>query len=110
MSDLVKGLINTWYNTGRNVTMDNCFTSVELVVDMLAVKTTIVGTVRKNRRDIPKELLPVRARHPHSSIFCFDDLLACTRYVPQKGKAVILLSSMYQHVYISTMKTARSQK
>ena len=51
--------------------------------------------LRKNRRDIPKELLPAHARETHSSIFCFDDRLTLVSYVPKKGKAVILLSSMH---------------
>ena len=53
------------------------------------------GTIRKNRTDIPKELLPSRARPEMSSIFCFDNQLTLTSYVPKKGKAVILLSSMH---------------
>lgn len=95
VTDLVKELSRPWYNTGRNLTMDNYFTSVELAVDMLAVRTTVVGTMRKNRRDIPKELLPSRAKEQFSSIFCFDDQLTLTSYVPKKSKAVILLSTMH---------------
>jgi len=95
VQDLVKRLVHPWNNSGRNITMDNYFTSVELAVDMLAVRTTIVGTVRKNRRDVPKELLPSRTKEQYSSIFCFDNQLTLTSYVPQKGKAVILLSSMH---------------
>ena len=75
--------------------MDNYFTSCSLATDLLNLRTTIVGTIRKNRTDIPKELLPSRARPEMSSIFCFDNQLTLTSYVPKKGKAVILLSSMH---------------
>ena len=75
--------------------MDNYFTSCDLATDLLAVRTTVVGTVRKNRAELPKELLPSRAREELSSIFCFDRQLTLTSYVPKKGKAVVLLSSMH---------------
>ena len=75
--------------------MDNYFTSCSLAADLLSVRTTVVGTMRKNRPDIPKELLPNRARPEMSSIFCFDRQLTLTSYVHKKGKAVILLSSMH---------------
>jgi hypothetical protein len=95
VKDLVKRLVRPWYNTGRNITMDNYFTSCELATDLLAVKTTIVGTMRKNWADIPKEMQASRARPVLSSLFCFDRQLTLTSYVPKKGKAVILLSSMH---------------
>jgi Transposase IS4 len=93
--DLVKRLVRPWMNTGRNITMDNYFTSIELANDLLAVRTTIVGTVRKNRRDIPAEMQASRKRVEKSSIFGFDNQLTLTSYVPKKGKAVIMLSSMH---------------
>jgi len=62
---------------------------------MLALKTTVVGTMRKNKGDIPKELLPNRGRPEMSSIFCFDGQLTLTSYVPKKNKAVVLLSGMH---------------
>src|SRR5688572_5313520 len=100
--DLVKRLIRPWMSTGRNITMDNYFTSVELANDSLAVRTTVVGTVRKNRCDIPKKLQVSRQREVLSSIFCFEDQLTMTSYVPKRNKAVILLSTMHHDatVYI----------
>lgn len=95
VNDLVCRLVKPWINTGRNVTMDNYFTSEHLARDLLALKTTIVGTVRKNRTFIPQQLLPSRQREEKSSIFCFDGQITLVSYVPKKGKAVILLSSMH---------------
>jgi hypothetical protein len=94
-SDLVKRLVQPWVNSGRTITMDNFFTDVGLAEDLLAIKTTIVGTVRRNKRDIPKELQPSNKRPEQSSIFCFDRHLTLVSYVPKKRKAVILLSSMH---------------
>lgn len=93
--DLVKRLVDPWKNKGRNVTMDNFFTSAELAEDLLKVKTTVVGTMRHNRKEVPRELLKDRQREEKSSIFCFDRELTLVSYVPKKGKAVVLLSSMH---------------
>ena len=95
VSDLVKRLVRPWQNTGLNITMDNYFTSIELATDLLGVRTTIVGTMRRNKGAIPKELLPTRQRLEMSSIFCYDRQLTLTSYLPKRGKAVILLSSMH---------------
>ncbi|CAF1376219.1 unnamed protein product, partial [Didymodactylos carnosus] len=56
IKNLIKRLINPWINSGRTVTMDNYFTSADLAEDLLGVQTTIVGTIRKNKPDIPREL------------------------------------------------------
>jgi hypothetical protein len=59
-------------STRRTITTDNYFTNAELAEDLLGVQTTLVGTIRRNKREIPKELQPNRWRPEHSSIFCFD--------------------------------------
>ena len=43
-SRVVKDLIAPYYDTGRNVTTDNFFTSVPLADDLLARNVTIVAT------------------------------------------------------------------
>lgn len=46
--------MTNYLNCGRNLTVDNFFTSVDLALWLLARKTTIIGTIRKNKRDVPK--------------------------------------------------------
>ena len=36
-------------NKGGNIPADNCFTSIPLVTELLAMKTTYIGTLRKKR-------------------------------------------------------------
>ena len=87
-------------NTGRNVTMDNFFTGIQLANMMLHRRLTIVGTVRKCKREVPECMKAAKSREPKSSTFGFDEQLMMTSYVPKRNKAVILLSSMHHDVII----------
>ena len=93
--NLVKGLVHSWINTGRTITTDNYFTSAELAEDLLGVQTTLVGTIRRNKKEIPRELQPDAHCPELSSIFCFDRQLTLVSYVPKKAHAVILLSCLH---------------
>jgi hypothetical protein len=94
MVEVVKG-------TGRNVTTDNFFTSVPLARDLLAKKLSLVGTLRKIKSEIPSEFQPDRRRELYSSVFGHQEQLTLLSYVPKKGKAVILLSTMHRDAEIS---------
>ena len=48
--------------TGRNLTTDNWYTSVPLAEDLLKMKVTLVGTMKKNKPDIPPEMMPNKNR------------------------------------------------
>lgn len=109
--DVVMSLISKYYNTGRNLTIDNFFTSVELALQLLQKKITVLGTIRKNKRDVPKpfvvkELLdennePIKVnnrkqyRPAQSSMFGFSDRMALVSYVPKPNKQVLLLSTQH---------------
>lgn len=107
--DLVKRLVRPWMNSGRNVTMDNYFTSVALAGDLLAARTTVVGTMRKNIADIPLQMLANRQRPELSSIFGFDHELTLVSYVPKKNKAVILLSSMHHDAVVDINQASKPE-
>ncbi|XP_044742586.1 piggyBac transposable element-derived protein 4-like [Chrysoperla carnea] len=94
--DLVKRLSSPILNTGRNITMDNYFTSVPLAQDLLKNhKTTIVGTISKNERELPPEFLVTRKRPVASSQFAFTDNCTLVSYVPKKNKNVLVLSTLH---------------
>src|ERR1044072_1530924 len=50
---VVMKLIEPYVGRGYNVTTDNFFTSLDLARKLLNKQTSIVGTVRLNRREIP---------------------------------------------------------
>lgn len=51
---MVKALSKDLWNAGRNITADNYFIDFGSTEELLNHQTTYVGTLRKNKRDIPK--------------------------------------------------------
>lgn len=100
--NVVLRLIRPSDKIGRNVTMDNYFTSIPLANKLYAShRLTVVGTLRKNKREIPPELLDVKCRQLNSSIFAFgekpnNNCLICS-YLPKKKqkKNVLMLSTVH---------------
>ncbi|XP_071052896.1 piggyBac transposable element-derived protein 4-like [Onthophagus taurus] len=99
--DVVIRLISPISKSGRNITVDNWFTSIPLADNLLKNhKVTLVGTVRKNKREIPVEFQPNRTRAVKSTLFGFTTTTTMMSYVPKKGKSVILLSTLHKDATI----------
>nr|CAI5866085.1 unnamed protein product [Callosobruchus analis] len=60
----VKSVLQPFEGSFRNLTMDNWFTSVSLADQLLKgpYKTTLIGTIRKNKLEIPPEMLDIKNR------------------------------------------------
>lgn len=87
--------ISNFKGTGRNITCDNFFSTVDLAQTLMAHNLSILGTVNQRRRFIHKELLPNKNRALLSSQFCQTDNMVLCSYVPKKNKAVTLLSRSF---------------
>lgn len=99
--ETVLRLVEPVQGSNRNITGDNWFTSVPLCRSLLHnKKLTYVGTVRKNKREIPKEFLPDKNRIQASSIFGFQEDMTLVSYCSKKNKAVLLLSTMHHDASI----------
>lgn len=83
--------------TNRNITGDNWFSSVELVDKLKEHGLTYVGTMRKNKREVPKEFLPHKTRSEGSSIFGFTNDKTLVSYIPKKNKSVVMISTMHHN-------------
>lgn len=77
-------LVQPIVKTNRNITGDNWFSSIELVNKLLQNDLSYVGTVRKNKGEIPHRLLPNRNRMDRSSEFGFTRNLTLVSFVPKK--------------------------
>ena len=51
---MVNRLIDQYINCGHCVTADNFFSTYRLVDDLLKKKTMFIGTIRKNKPELPK--------------------------------------------------------
>ena len=60
---VVKRLAKPIYNSGRNITADNWFTDLGLITDLKKHRLSYVGTVRKNKRQLPPDLVNTKNRH-----------------------------------------------
>jgi hypothetical protein len=90
---VVMKLLTPFLGLGYNVTTDNFFTSSDLAQKLLRKCTSIVGTVRSNRRELP----PVAAKlELHETVFYENGPLNLARYQAKKGKMVHLLSTMHR--------------
>ena len=91
---VVLKLITPFFNLEtRVVTCDNFFSSVGLADKLHDRNISFVGTMRKNKREIPLEFLPNKLRTIESSVFGFSGYMSLVSYVPKKSKAVLLLST-----------------
>ncbi|XP_032364545.1 piggyBac transposable element-derived protein 4 [Etheostoma spectabile] len=80
----------------RNVTCDNFFTSYALAQRLLAERRlTVVGTMRKNKPELPGALLATKDRAVFSSKFAFTPIAALVSYVPKRHRNVVLLSTLH---------------
>ncbi|XP_023239424.1 uncharacterized protein LOC111638032 [Centruroides sculpturatus] len=90
---VVKRLIQPISGTGRNVTYDNWFTSVPLSRELLCQHNlTTVGTIRKNKRELPASFLISTGREEFSSLFGFgEDHATLISYVPKKKESCFIV-------------------
>ncbi|XP_034147179.1 piggyBac transposable element-derived protein 4-like [Esox lucius] len=86
---------------GHNVTCDNFFTSYELGQRLLARGLTMVGTVRKNKPELPAALLATKAREVFSSRFAYTPSATLVSYLPKRSKNVLLLSTLHTDASVS---------
>lgn len=54
---IVTSLCENYLNEGRTIVTDNFYTSVPLAEKLLSQNTHLVGTLRKNRRFLPKDVI-----------------------------------------------------
>lgn len=92
----VNTLSETIHGTGRNITCDNWFMSVPLAEQMLRDHNlTLVGTLRRNKREIPQSFLASRHKSVNTSQFGFSDKTMLVSFTPKKNKCVLLVSTMH---------------
>ena len=103
-------LCKPYFGTKKNIICDNWFTSVPLVKDLLEKGLTYVGTIRKNKGEIPEEMTDKTRFQPKQCAFLLgDNTTLLTRCCPNKSskELVALLSSM--HTQADTLEKGKPE-
>lgn len=96
---VVRTLIEPWLNLGYNVTIDNFFTSKKLADFLLTNNTSILGTVRSNRVELPQNLKEIMNKKKlHETLVASNGKCILTSYKCKKNKHVTLLSTLHESV------------
>lgn len=98
--DIVQRLVDPIIKSHRNLTTDNYYTSYPLAEYLLQNGLTLIGTMKKNKKEISPDFLPNKSRQVGSTLFGFQDDMTLVSYVSKKNKAVILLSTMHDAIEI----------
>lgn len=102
---VVERIVEPISGSRRNVTVDNWFCSIPLCESLLENhRLTLVGTLRKNKREIPPGFVEVKNRQVGDSKFGFKSDSTMVSYKANKNKVVILLSSMHSDAAVDTQE------
>lgn len=111
--EIVKGLVAPFRQSGRNVTTDRYYTSVELSDELYSdFGLTLVGTMNLHWKHIPEELKTTKDRTVYSNKFAFTDPasgkppVTLVSYVTREKpkKLLILLSTQHMHDSVDTAR------
>ena len=91
---VVMDLMEPFFGKGYNVTTDNFFTSLPLCHLLKLRKTSIVGTLRQNRREIPQELRK-NIEIYNTEFYKDNEGVFLTKYQGKEKKFVLLLSTLH---------------
>ncbi|KAE8277658.1 hypothetical protein D5F01_LYC24345 [Larimichthys crocea] len=93
---------------GNVITCDNFFTSFGLSEELLRRKLALVGTIRRNKPELPRHLLQAKVREVFSSLTKTELQNSATTekkcFLPttkQRGKNVLLLSTKHRDPHVS---------
>ena len=95
---VVLNLMTTSLNKGYNVCTDNFFTNIVLAEKLATKGTSLVGTIRSNRREIPQGKSKLEL---HESEFFETNIgkgvvVNLVQYQTKKNKSVLVLSTMHR--------------
>lgn len=94
-TNTVLKLTEDFKGSGRNVTCDNFFTSLDLAERLAKDNLTLVGTLRRNKPFLPTTFQAKKHLPLGESVFLFRKQSALVSYQSKKDKNVLMLSTMH---------------
>ena len=92
---VVKDLVKEIEHSFRNITCDNFFTIIPLNRDLQKKKLTLVGTIQKNKPELPPQFTVFKGRDITSTLFGFQNDAMIASYCTQKDCVVNTLSTIH---------------
>ena len=91
------------FKRGYNVTCDNFFTRLDVALHLADQKCSNVGTVRQNRRELPKATKKKQQQHK-SSLFSSTQTstVTLTSYQCKKQKSEVIMRTLHPDVEITS--------
>ena len=106
---VVKKLIEPFSAKGYCVTTDNFFSSMKLAESLLQMKTKFLGTMKRNKKEIPE--IAKENRKTYETMF-LDNQNGCmlTSYQCKPKKQVILISTQHEQAVIPQLLINEKKK
>lgn len=105
---ILLSLCEKYLEKGRTVVTDNFYTSVPLAKQLLKKKTHLVGTLRKNRRYLPKEVITKKIKKGEIFGKEDDNDIVVSKFNDKRD--IFLLSTRYKLDIIDTGKQSRKKE
>ena len=96
-------LAEPYLKKGRNITIDNYFTSTKLANLLKSKNTSLLGTLNKVRREVSNKIKSMRNKQYATNLYKSGDMLL-TVYQEKPTKNVLLLSTLHTNAAISENK------
>lgn len=77
--------------------MDNYFTSLSLAKELLEKKATLVGMIRKYKREIPARFIETKKKALYSSLFGFAKDGVLVLYKTKRSHYVLAFSTFHSN-------------
>ena len=111
----VSVVVNLWKHIkrkGYNITCDNFFIILPVAEKLTRDKLSIVGTMRKNRRELCKKMTESENKATYSTKFYWHDSsnFLFAKYQAKEKKLVCLLSSMQDSTDVDTSNEKKKPK
>ena len=100
---VVQYLVTQIENFRRNIACDNFFTSLSLACKLPEKKLTIVGTIRKNKPELPTKFTAAKNRTAKSTLFGFQKDAIVASYCPKQNCTAFAIFVLPYMNMLSTM-------
>lgn len=92
---VVMDLMEPYFHKGHCLFIDNFYTGVQLLIDLVAKGTYCAGTARSNRKFFPAEIIPAKEKgtQVEPGNFCFAVGIYKRQEQPSRSKIVLVIKT-----------------